>query len=82
MLGYKVHSEKKGKKITRLRRDQIYFVEKDNQESSKVFSLIEFKKDSGLRTRNDASYDKDYLAGVYGGIPFPKEMVAEAAGNG
>jgi AAA15 family ATPase/GTPase len=82
LLGYKVHSEEKGKKITRLRRDQIYFVEKDNQESSKVFSLIEFKKDSGLRTRNDASYDKDYLAGVYGGIPFPKEMVAEAAGNG
>ena len=82
LLGYKVYSEAKGKKITRLRRDQIYFVEKDNQEASKVFSLIEFKKDSGLRTRNDASYDKDYLSGVYGGIPFPKEMVAEAADNG
>ena len=48
LLGYKVHSEEKGKKITRLRRDQIYFVEKDNQESSKVLSLIEFKKESGL----------------------------------
>ena len=82
LLGYKVFSEAKGKKITRLRRDQIYFVEKDNQEASKVFSLIEFKKDSGLRTRNDASYDKDYLSGVYGGIPFPKEMVAEVSGNG
>ena len=82
LLGYKIYSEAKGKKITRLRRDQIYFVEKDNQEASKVFSLIEFKKDSGLRTRNDASYDKDYLSGVYGGIPFPKEMVAETSGNG
>ena len=82
LLGYKVYSEAKGKKIARLRRDQIYFVEKDNQEASKVFSLIEFKKDSGLRTRNDASYDKDYLSGVYGGIPFPKEMVAEVPGNG
>jgi len=82
LLGYKVYSEAKGKKITRLRRDQIYFVEKDNQEASKVFSLIEFKKDSGLRTRNDASYDKDYLSGVYGGIPFPKEMVAEVSSNG
>ena len=82
LLGYKAFSEAKGKKITRLRRDQIYFVEKDNQEASKVFSLIEFKKDSGLRTRNDASYDKDYLSGVYGGIPFPKEMVAEVSGNG
>ena len=82
LLGYKAFSEAKGKKITRLRRDQIYFVEKDNQEASKVFSLIEFKKDSGLRTRNDASYDKDYLSGIYGGIPFPKEMVAEVSGNG
>ena len=70
------------KKRARLRRDQIYFVEKDNQEASKVFSLIEFKKDSGLRTRNDASYDKDYLSGVYGGIPFPKEMVSEVSSNG
>lgn len=82
LLGYKVYSEAKGKKITRLRRDQIYFVEKDNQEASKLFSLIEFKRDSGLRTRNDASYDKDYLSGVYGGIPFPKEMVAEVSDNG
>ena len=82
LLGYKVYSEAKGKKIARLRRDQIYFVEKDNHEASKVFSLIEFKKDSGLRTRNDASYDKDYLSGVYGGIPFPKEMVSEVSDNG
>ena len=82
LLGYKVYSEAKGKKITRLRRDQIYFVEKDNMEASKLFSLIEFKRDSGLRTRNDASYDKEYLSGVYGGVPFPKEMVAEALDNG
>ena len=82
LLGYKVYSEAKGKKMARLRRDQVYFVEKDNQEASKVFSLIEFKKDSGLRTRNDASYDKDYLSGVYGGIPFPKEMVSEVSNNG
>ena len=82
LLGYKAYSGAKKKKIARLRRDQIYFVEKDNQEASKIFSLIEFKRDSGLRTRNDASYDKDYLSGVYGGIPFPKEMVAEVSDNG
>ena len=82
LLGYKAYSDIKGKKIARLRRDQIYFVEKDNMEASKVFSLIEFKKGEGGRTRNDASYDKDYLSGVYGGIPFPKEMVAEVSGNG
>ena len=84
LLGYKVFSDAKGKKISRLRRDQIYFVEKDNMEASKVFSLVEFKKNEGGRTRNDASYDKDYLSGVYGGIPFPKELIGgkEVDANG
>ena len=82
LLGYKVYSEEKGKKITRLRRDQIYFVEKDSQEASRLFSLIEFKKESGMRTRNDASYEKDYLSGVYGGIPFPQEMIERTSRNG
>ena len=81
LLGYKVYNETKGKKITRLRRDQIYFVEKDNMETSKVFSLIEFKKSDGGRMRNDASYDKDYLSGVYGGIPFPGELISREEGN-
>lgn len=82
LLGYKTYSETKGKKIARLRRDQFYFVEKDNQEASQVFSLIEFKKESGMRTRNDDSYDKNYLSGVYGGIPFPREMIEKGLGNG
>lgn len=81
LLGYKVFNEAKGKKITRLRRDQIYFVEKDNMETSKVFSLIEFKKSDGGRMRNDASYDKDYLSGVYGGIPIPGELISREEGN-
>ena len=75
LLGYKKVSVEKGKKISRLRRDQIFFIEKDNQESSKVMSLIEFKKNPYSRTRNDASYEKDYLAGAYGGIPFPEDLV-------
>ena len=75
LLGYKTFSAEKGKKVSRLRRDQIFFVEKDNQEASKVMSLIEFRKSPNSRTRNDASYEKDYLAGVYGGIPFPEELV-------
>ena len=75
LLGYKKVSAEKGKKISRLRRDQIFFIEKDNQESSKVMSLIEFRKNPNSRTRNDASYEKDYLAGAYGGIPFPEDFV-------
>ena len=48
-----------------LRRDQICFVEKDNEGASHFYSLVDFK---GIR--NDASYEKDYIAGRYGAIPF------------
>lgn len=47
-----------------LRRDQICFVEKDKYGASKLTSLAEFK---GIR--NDASFEKDYLKGKYGGVP-------------
>jgi uncharacterized protein len=48
----------------RFRRDQIWFVEKDKYGASHLYSLAEFK------VRNDASYQKDYLQGRYGAIPF------------
>ena len=48
----------------RLRRDQIWFVEKDRQGVSYLYSLVEFK------VRNDATYEKDYIQGRYGAIPF------------
>jgi AAA15 family ATPase/GTPase len=48
-----------------LRRDQICFVEKDKQGASHFYSLADFKG-----VRNDASYEKDYIAGRYGAIPF------------
>lgn len=47
-----------------LRRDQIYFVEKDKYGESEIYSLLDYKK-----IRRDASYDKDYLLGKYGAIP-------------
>ena len=47
-----------------LRRDQIWFVEKDRQGASYLYSLAEF------RVRNDATYEKDYIHGRYGAIPF------------
>ncbi len=81
LLGYKKYSAEKGKKISRLRRDQIFFVEKDIQEASRVMSLIEFRKSPNSRTRNDASYEKEYLAGAYGGIPFPEELVERRTTN-
>lgn len=50
------------------RRDQIWFVQKDEDGYSELSSLSDFK------VRSDASFEKDYLAGVYGGIPFLKEF--------
>lgn len=51
------------------RRDQIWFVQKDEYGCSELVALSDFK------VRSDASFEKDYLAGVYGGIPFLKEFV-------
>ncbi len=46
------------------RRDQIWFTEKNKVGATDLYSLAEFK------VRNDASYEKDYIAGRYGAIPF------------
>ena len=50
------------------RRDQIWFVQKDEYGYSELTALSDFK------VRSDASFEKDYLAGVYGGIPLIKEF--------
>ncbi len=50
------------------RRDQIWFVDKDENGCSKLVALSDYK------IRSDASFKKDYLAGVYGGIPLLKEF--------
>ena len=46
------------------RRDQIWFTEKDQVGATSLYSLAEFK------VRNDASFEKDYINGRYGAIPF------------
>jgi uncharacterized protein len=48
-----------------LRRDQIDFVEKDKYGASHLHTLVEIKG-----VRNDASFEKDYIQGKYGAIPF------------
>lgn len=55
----------------RFRRDQIYFLEKDRFESSDLYSLIEYKEEgSDAKIRKDRSFEKDYINGRYGAIPF------------
>lgn len=46
------------------RRDQIWFIEKDRQGCSHLYSL------SDLKVRNDASFESDYIEGRYGSIPY------------
>jgi hypothetical protein len=47
-----------------LRRDEIWFVEKDNAGASRLYSLEEFKP------RHDKEIRKAYLQGRFGAIPF------------
>ena len=56
------------------RRDQIWFSEKDKRGVSSLYSLAEYKFDNDKKVRNDATYNKDYLAGRYGAVPLLKEF--------
>jgi AAA15 family ATPase/GTPase len=47
-----------------LRRDEIWFVEKDDEQQTQLYSLADMK------IRNDMRIEKGYLQGRFGGIPF------------
>lgn len=47
-----------------MRRDQFYFTEKKEDNSTRLYSLADLK---GIR--NDADFAKQYLAGYYGAVP-------------
>lgn len=57
-----------------LRRDEVWFTEKDEQGISKLYSLADFVDESGARIRKDESYEKNYLIGRYGAIPTLKSI--------
>lgn len=52
---------------TLLRRDQVWFTEKDDSGATTLYPLSDYKE------RENAALGKRYLAGVYGGIPFLPE---------
>lgn len=52
---------------TLLRRDQIWFTEKDDSGATSLYPLTDYKE------RNQAAIGKRYLSGVYGGVPFLPE---------
>jgi AAA15 family ATPase/GTPase len=49
------------------RRDQIWFVEKNQFGASELISLADFKTDT---VRNKSAFDKNYLDGKFGAIPY------------
>lgn len=57
-----------------LRRDEIWFTEKDAQGVSTLYSLADFVDEDGSRIRKDESYEKNYLIGKYGAIPSLKSI--------
>lgn len=52
-----------------LRRDEIWFTEKDQDGVSSLYSLADFVDDDGVKIRKDENYEKNYLLGKYGAIP-------------
>ena len=47
-----------------LRRDEIWFAEKDSSSATRIYSLMDFK------VRNDLEIRKHYLQGRFGAVPF------------
>ena len=56
------------------RRDEIWFVNKNVDGVSDLYSLAEYKLEDETKVRNDATYYKDYLSGRYGAVPLLKEF--------
>ena len=52
-----------------LRRDEIWFTEKEPSGVSTLYSLADFVDEDGSKIRKDESYEKNYLLGKYGAIP-------------
>ena len=50
-----------------LRRDQIWFTEKNRYGAAKLYSLADFKSD---KVRKNEPYEDNYIEGKYGAIPY------------
>jgi AAA15 family ATPase/GTPase len=62
------------------RRDQICLCEKDPYGATELYSLVEYvEPDTHESVRNDAAFNKNYLKGKYGGIPYINEINMQLA---
>lgn len=54
-----------------LRRDQVVFVEKERLSNmTRVTPMMTIKLENGSKPRTDSNYEKNYLEGKYGAIPY------------
>lgn len=58
-----------------LRRDEIWFCALNQDNASKLYPLVTFKKENGSRPRNDESYNKQYIEGRYGADPYLRKIL-------
>ncbi len=57
-------------KSSLLRRDEVWFIEKDNEGATRLYPLTD------IRTRKGDNIEKGYLQGRYGGVPFIDSITA------
>ncbi|MDE7243811.1 MAG: ATP-binding protein [Oscillospiraceae bacterium] len=57
-----------------LRRDEIWFTEKNEDGISTLYSLSDFMDEDGVKIRKDENHEKNYLLGKYGAIPTLKYL--------
>ena len=53
-----------------LRRDQIWFTEKDDTESTDLYSLMNIVLPDGSKPRGDGNLERNYIKGRYGAVPY------------
>lgn len=57
-----------------LRRDQIWFTEKDRTESTDLYSLMHIVLPDGTKPRGDGNLERNYIKGRYGAIPYLRSI--------
>lgn len=57
-----------------LRRDEIWFTQKDEHGISFLYSLAECKNEDGSKVRKDEDFEKNYIRGKYKAVPEIKKI--------
>lgn len=53
-----------------LRRDQIWFTEKDARERTDIYNMMQIVLPDGTKPRGDGNIERNYIQGRYGAIPY------------